>query len=165
MRRVLVSAGGFALVEPADGDVEAVRSGSDGAFDVDRDDRPISLPVNLGRAVVVDSAGELLGDVSWHQVQYGPSLGCAAWNMGIGLLPSARGRGAGSAAIRLLVEYLFASTDLDRVEASTDVENLPARRALAAAGLLEEGVLRGAQLRGGTRHDMVQFGLLRTDPR
>ncbi|MBM7770248.1 RimJ/RimL family protein N-acetyltransferase [Actinokineospora baliensis] len=164
MRRVLHGGGGFALAEPAEGDVERLRAASDGAFDVDPDPRPSLPPRDIGRAVVVDSdSGELLGDVSWHQVSYGPTRGCAAWNMGIGLLPSARGRGAGVGALRLLVEHLFATTDLDRVEASTDVTNVAARRAIAGAGLREEGVARGAQLRGGQRRDMVLFGLLRSD--
>ncbi|WP_018682722.1 GNAT family N-acetyltransferase [Actinokineospora enzanensis] len=164
MRVVLFVRGGFALAEPADGDVERLRAESDGAFDVDPDERSAPPPVNVDRAVVVDVAtGELLGDVSWHQVQYGRTHACGAWNMGIMLLPAARGRGVGSAAIRMVVEHLFATTDLDRVEASTDVDNLPAQRALAAAGMRREGVIRGAQLRGGVRRDLVAYGVLRSD--
>ncbi|SER79131.1 GNAT family N-acetyltransferase [Actinokineospora terrae] len=164
MRRLLASGGGFGLAEPAEGEVERLRAESDGAFDVDQDPRPTSRPIDLDRAVVIDLAtGELLGDVSWHLVSYGPTRACSAWNMGIGLLPSARGRGAGVAALRLLVGHLFATTDLDRLEASTDASNVPAQRALAGAGLLREGVARGAQLRGGERRDMVLYGVLRTD--
>ncbi|RLK60871.1 GNAT family N-acetyltransferase [Actinokineospora cianjurensis] len=164
MRRVLAADGGFGLAEPAEGEVDRLRAESDGAFDVDPDPRRSPPPNDIGRAVVIDTAtGELLGDVSWHQVSYGPTRGCTAWNMGIGLLPSARGRGAGVAALRLLVGHLFATTDLDRLEASTDVSNVPAQRALEAAGLLREGVARGAQLRGGERRDMALYGVLRSD--
>ncbi len=166
MRRVLAAAGGVALAVPAEADADAVAAGSDGAFDVDPDERPQAAPVGLVRAVVLDrDTGELLGQVSWHQVGWGRTRACAAWNVGIVLLPAARGRGAGAAALRLLVEHLFATEDLDRVEAATDVDNTAARRSLAAAGFREEGVVRGAQLRGGVRRDLVLCGLLRHDDR
>lgn len=162
MRRVLIAGGGLALAEPAPGDAERVAAGWDGAFDVDPDDRPHPPPATLRRASVLDG-DELLGTVSWHQVGWGRTRACAAWSVGIGLLPAARGRGAGVGALRLLVAHLFATTDLDRVEAATDVDNAPARRALEAAGFRAEGVVRGAQLRGGTRRDMVLLGVLRAD--
>ncbi|PPK69617.1 GNAT family protein [Actinokineospora auranticolor] len=164
MRTVLRSGGGFALVEATEADLELVRAGFDGAFDVDPDDRPVAPPSEIHRAVVVDQVtGAPLGDMSWHRVSWGRTYACGAWNMGIGLLPSARGRGAGAGALRLLVAHLFATTDLDRVEASTDVVNTAAQRAIEAAGLRREGVARGAQLRGGERRDMVMYGLLRSD--
>ncbi|GLZ42096.1 GNAT family protein [Actinokineospora sp. NBRC 105648] len=164
MRRVLAAAGGLTLAVPADGDAELMAAGWDSAFDVDPDDRPQAPPVGLVRAVLLDSpTSELLGQLSWHQVGWGRTRACAAWNLGIALLPAARGRGAGVGSLRLLIEHLFATTDLDRVEAATDVDNAAARRALTAAGLREEGIVRGAQLRGGVRRDLVLLGLLRSD--
>ena len=50
------------------------------------------------------TAGELVGEVSWHEVRKGPTSAC--WNIGIGLLVRARGRGYGTRAQRLLAEYL-----------------------------------------------------------
>lgn len=164
MRAHLIAGGGIALVEPAEGDEELMRRDWDDAFDVDPGEVPGPPPVALTRAAVVDAAtGELLGQVSWHQVAWGRTLACAAWNIGIGLLPAARGRGAGAWSFRLMARHLFATTDVDRVEGSTDVENTAARRAFLAAGFHEEGVVRGAQLRGGVRRDLVMFGLLRSD--
>jgi RimJ/RimL family protein N-acetyltransferase len=113
--------------------------------------------------VTSPDGSELLGDVSWHPVMYGPSRGCTAWNIGIVLLPSNRGKGHGTEVLRLLALYLFDSTDLDRVEASTDVANIPTQRALEKAGFIREGVLRGAQLRGGERRDMIAYSMLRSD--
>jgi hypothetical protein len=62
-----------------------------------------------------------------------------------------------------LVEYLFATTDVHRVEASTDVENIAEQRSLEKAGLRREGVVRGAQFRAGGYHDLVTYALLRDD--
>ena len=105
-----------------------------------------------------------LGTVSWHMERYGPNDGSAAWNIGILLVPEVRGRGYGTEAQRLVADYLFATTPVDRVEASTDVENLPEQRSLEKAGFIREAVLRGVQFRAGARHDLVNYARLRTDP-
>ena len=78
------------------------------------------------------------------------------WNIGIDLIPEGRGQGYGTEAQRLLADYLFAATEVNRVEASTDVENLPEQRSLEKAGFIREGVVRGAQFRAGTYHDLMQ---------
>jgi RimJ/RimL family protein N-acetyltransferase len=86
-----------------------------------------------------------------------------AWNMGIGLAPTVRGRGVGSIAQRLLAEYLFATSDVIRIEASTDVTNAPEQRALERAGFRREGVLRQAQQRADGPHDLFSYSILRSD--
>ena len=65
---------------------------------------------------------------------------------------------------RALAAELFATTDVHRVEASTDVENVAEQRALEKAGFVREGIQRGAQFRAGGRHDLVTYSRLRTDP-
>jgi RimJ/RimL family protein N-acetyltransferase len=75
--------------------------------------------------------------------------------------PEARGRGAGTAAQRLLVRYLFAHTQVARVEAATEVENIAERRALEKAGFTREGVMRGYSFRDGHWRDMVLYSVLR----
>ena len=107
---------------------------------------------------------EPVGLVSWHRVAYGPNPGSAAWNIGISLIPAARGRGIGSEAQRMVADYLFVATEVGRVEASTDVTNLAEQRALERAGFIREGLLRGAQERNGIKHDLVNYARLRTDP-
>jgi RimJ/RimL family protein N-acetyltransferase len=118
----------------------------------------------IGRSIVVrNEDGAAIGHVSWHAVHYGPNPGSAAWNIGIQLVPDARGRGCGSEAQRLLARHLFATTDLDRVEAITDAENTAELRALARAGFTREGILRGAQLRTEGRRDVVICSVLRDE--
>ena len=107
---------------------------------------------------------ELIGTVGWHKVNYGPGPKSEAWNFGIELRPEARGQGLGAEAQRLLAEFLFATYDLDRVEASTDVENIPEQRSLEKAGFVREGIQRGAQFRAGAHHDLVTYSRLRDDP-
>jgi RimJ/RimL family protein N-acetyltransferase len=123
------------------------------------------LDDNYGRlAVAVGASPEssmCVGDVSWNRAVTGPTS--SSWNIGIALAPSARGRGYGSAAQRMLAEYLFAHTQLNRVEASTDVDNVAERRALEKAGFTYEGVLRGACFRHGQWRDMASYSMIRSD--
>jgi RimJ/RimL family protein N-acetyltransferase len=108
--------------------------------------------------------GKPIGTVGWHKVMNGPNPESVAWNIGISLLPEARGRGYGAEAQRQLAAYLFATTDVNRVEASTDVDNLAEQRALEKAGFLRDGALRGAQFRAGAYHDLFVYSRLRDDP-
>jgi RimJ/RimL family protein N-acetyltransferase len=113
--------------------------------------------------VVRSSDGTPVGRVEWHAERYGPNRGSRAWNIGIILMPAQRGRGYGSEAQRLLAGYLFETTDAMRVEAGTDVENIAEQHALEKAGFVREGILRSAQFRAGTYHDMVIYSRVRTD--
>jgi RimJ/RimL family protein N-acetyltransferase len=108
--------------------------------------------------------GQPIGTVAWHEVHYGPPPTSRAWNIGISLIPEARGQGLGGIAQRLLAEYLFDTTDANRVEASTDVENMAEQRALEKVGFVREGIQRGAQFRAGSHHDLVTYSRLRDEP-
>ena len=108
--------------------------------------------------------GAPIGTLGWRRVTvYGPSPTSDAWQIGIELIPSARGQSLGSEAQRLLADYLFAATDVNRVEASTDVDNLPEQRSLEKAGYCREGVMRRAQFRRGAYHDLAYYSRLRDD--
>ena len=109
-------------------------------------------------------SGTPIGTVGWHKVVNGPNPESTAWNIGITLVPEARGRGYGAEAQRQLAAYLFETTGVNRVEASTDVENLAEQRSLEKAGFRREGIARGAQFRAGAYHDLVTYSRLRDDP-
>lgn len=114
-----------------------------------------------GGTLVVLGGGAPVGLVSWHQVRTAPSS--FTWNIGIALQSTGRGQGYGTAAQRALVEYLFAYTMANRVEACTETENLAEQRALEKVGFQREGVRRGCAFRDGQWRDMVVYGLVRGD--
>ena len=115
-----------------------------------------------GQLIVETVAGrEPVGTVSWHAVRYGPNPESTAWNIGINLIPSARGRGLGAVAQRMLADYLFAHTSVNRIEAMTDVENVAEQRSLEKAGFTREGTAVGAQYRAGAWHDLVVYSIVR----
>jgi RimJ/RimL family protein N-acetyltransferase len=108
---------------------------------------------------------EPVGTVSWRAVHYGPNPESLAWNIGIALIPEARGRGFGTEAQGLLVEHLFATSLVNRIEAMTDAANAAEQRSLEKAGFHREGVLVGAQFRAGAWHDLVVYSVVRAaDP-
>ncbi|MCW2606240.1 MAG: hypothetical protein JWO60_933 [Frankiales bacterium] len=123
----------------------------------------LPLPPGSGELVVTDGGDRLLGSVGWRPVTYGPNAGSLALDIGISLHATARGKGHGSRAQRMLAEHLFVTTGVRRVQASTDVDNLPEQRALERAGFVREGVLRAAQWRLGAPHDLVGYSRLRSD--
>jgi RimJ/RimL family protein N-acetyltransferase len=63
----------------------------------------------------------------------------------------------------MLAEYLFRTFPVHRLQASTDVTNVPEQKALERAGFVREGIYRGAQWRQGEWHDLVSYSRLRTD--
>lgn len=162
-RDVVAESDSVALAEPTDEDRLAAGEIPE-PFAVDPDPRPIGIPVSSATLAVLRNR-RFAGWVSWWVVLHGPQYPCQAWMVGIALRPEHRGRGVGMIAQRLLVDHLFATTDLDRVEAETDVDNIAERRALERAGFASEGVVRGAQLRGGVRRDLVRYAVLRADRR
>ena len=107
--------------------------------------------------------GEPIGTVGWHKVGYGPNPESDAMNVGIELLPDARGQGYGGEAQAQLAAFLFAETSVNRIEAQTDIENTAEQRSLEKAGFRREGIARRSQFRAGSFHDLVTFARLRDD--
>jgi RimJ/RimL family protein N-acetyltransferase len=58
---------------------------------------------------------------------------------------------------------LFAHTQVNRIEATTEITNVAEQRALEKAGFTREGILRGATFRQGRWHDQVIYSVLRDE--
>jgi RimJ/RimL family protein N-acetyltransferase len=116
-----------------------------------------------GGTLIVARGDQRLGLVTWQRRPITvPSSYC--WEIGIILLPEARGRGYGTQAQRLLSRYLFAHTTVHRIWAGTEVGNIAEQRALEKAGFTREGITRATGWRDGAWRDGVIYSLLRTDP-
>ncbi|MEV0621493.1 GNAT family protein [Nonomuraea sp. NPDC050404] len=104
------------------------------------------------------ATGAFAGHLQLMQVV--PVLGQAM--IGYSLVPSFRGRGYMTRAVRLLVEWAFAHTALHRIVAGTDVANAASHAVLERAGFRRESVQRELfPRRDGTRADDVHWVLLR----
>jgi len=114
-----------------------------------------------GGTLIVLHDTDRVGHVSWRKVRTGPTA--FGWAIAVGLAPDFRGRGYGSEAQRLLVRYLFAHTQVNRIEATTEITNVAEQRALEKAGFTREGILRGTTFRQGRWHDHVIYSVLRDE--
>ncbi|MFI5913000.1 GNAT family N-acetyltransferase [Dactylosporangium sp. NPDC051541] len=112
--------------------------------------------------LIVQAGGAVAGSVLWNRQSYGVRT-WSCWNIGIALLAPYRGRGIGAVAQRLLTEYLFDTTPVERVEAYTDVENVAEQRALEKAGFTREGLIRSAQFREGRWRSLYLYSLIRDE--
>lgn len=110
---------------------------------------------------VVDADDRPLGWVSWRHGALGAQEW--VWEIGAFLFPEHRGRGAGAAAYRLLVDHLFATTAAHRLSAWTEMDNLAEQRALETCGFVREGLARQTAFRSGRWFDSFIYGLLRQD--
>ena len=88
-----------------------------------------------------------------------------AGEIGYWCAPWARGRGVMSAAVRLVRDWAFDELDMERLELTTDVDNIDSQRVAQAAGFRREGVMRGYLTARGRRSDDVLFGMVPGDPR
>jgi ribosomal-protein-alanine N-acetyltransferase len=112
---------------------------------------------------VVLADGTVAGIASWHARERGASPG-SCLEIGMALLPEYRGQGIGTAAHRLLVDYLLRFTTVHRLEAFTETGNFAEQKVLERAGFTREGVLRETFFRDGAWRDAVVYGLLRQQP-
>jgi len=122
---------------------------------------PEAIGDTKGLLAVVDDDNEIVGDVSWIRLGNGPPPQGYCYNIGVWIAPEHRGHGHGAEAQRQLAAYLFDHFYLERVEASTEVDNVGEQRALEKAGFTREGVLRHAWFRAGAWRDIVLYSKLR----
>jgi RimJ/RimL family protein N-acetyltransferase len=113
--------------------------------------------------VIADSASRtLVGTIAIHRRPDEP--GKAA--VGYWLAPEARGRGAATRAVRLVVRWAFTvEPNLIRMELLTLVGNEASGRVALRAGFAREGVLRRYLPFRGELVDAVMFAQLRDDPK
>ena len=83
--------------------------------------------------------------------------------VGFWLVPEARGRGLGSRAVALAVDWAFETLDLLRVEMTTTPDNAAVFALARRLGFTHEGVLRKRNVERGRRVDVVWFGVLREE--
>ena len=115
-----------------------------------------------GGVLMVVCGAERLGFVNWHRQPSTP--GAYYWEIGMALLPEARGHGYGTQALRLVARYLFAHTTAHRLEATIEAGNVASRRMVEKAEFTQEGVMRETGWRDGAWRDAIIHSLLRTDP-
>jgi RimJ/RimL family protein N-acetyltransferase len=126
-------------------------STTDGKFVVDPSDQD-----NLPFSVVDLESGELVGAATLWGID--THHRCA--HIGLGLLPSARGKGYGTDVVAVLCHYGFVVRGLQRLQVETLPDNTGMLRSAERNGFVREGVLRSSAWVLGEFMDEVILGLL-----
>jgi ribosomal-protein-alanine N-acetyltransferase len=106
--------------------------------------------------VIEKKDGSKVGSVSHRPVGKAQEIGYA-------ILPSERKKGSCSEAVMIMVDYLFLSKDIGRVQAHTDVRNEGSQKVLGKAGFKKEGVIRKGAFFYGELRDCCLYSILREE--
>jgi RimJ/RimL family protein N-acetyltransferase len=113
-----------------------------------------------------------LKDAQWFFVQNkeGSKIGYAAHfqaagetELGYFIIPAQRRKGYVTEAIKIIVDYLFLSKDIVRIQAKADPENTASWKALEKAGFTREGILRKTFYCRGKWTDDCIYSILREE--
>ncbi len=120
----------------------------------------------------LEKAYDNLKDAQWFFVQKkdGTKIGYAAHFISAGeteigyfVVPGERRKGYVSEAITIMIDYLFLSKHIVRIQAKADSENIASWRALEKAGFKREGLIRKSVfIRGKWRDDCI-YSILREE--
>jgi len=106
---------------------------------------------------ILSADGRFLGGCGLNQID---ELHRRA-NLGYWVRSSATGRGVAPAAVRQLVRWAFANTELIRLEVLASTQNARSLRVAEKSGAWREGVLRKRLIVHGAAHDAVVFSFVR----
>jgi len=79
------------------------------------------------------------------------------------LLSEERGKGYGSEAVQIMVDYLFLHKDIVRIQAETHPDNIASQRVLEKAGFMKEGLIRKSFFSRGIYRDTAMWSILREE--
>ena len=83
--------------------------------------------------------------------------------IGYAVVPGERRKGYCTEAAQLMVDYLFLSKDIARIQATTHVRNEVSQKVLQKVGFRREGTLRKAIQVRGENTDLVMFSIIREE--
>lgn len=116
--------------------------------------------------------GNLRGSEQWFLIEMkdGVKVGqvmCVPsgphFSVGFRVLPGMRNKGYCTEAVVLLVDYLFLSKNIVRVEAECNPKNVASQRVLEKAGFKKEGIVRKAVFIHGEWIDGIGYSILREE--
>jgi ribosomal-protein-alanine N-acetyltransferase len=116
-------------------------------------------PTLFRLGLVMKTTGNLIGTVGFYGIDRVNKRAIA----GADLKKEYWGKGLMSEALRALIRFGFMEMGLNRIEASTDPQNLRSLRLIERCGFSREGVLRQKSYYKGGFHDDVIYSLLKEE--
>ena len=110
--------------------------------------------------LICNEHGAVIGDVVHFQAKRYSTAREIGWTIHD---PENRNRGYATEAVTALIDYLFKSFPVNRIECSTATQNDASIRLAEKCGLIREGILRGLVFVGGVYVDDMVLSILRSD--
>jgi len=123
-------------------------------------DNPSNMEILIEwkRFVIQKKDGTKIG-IIWHMVNQPYRV----MEIGCFLVPSQRGKGYGAEATQLMLDYLFLSKNIGRIQAYTNAKNKTAQRVLEKVSFRVEGTVRKLLLVRGVWTDYYLLSILREE--
>jgi RimJ/RimL family protein N-acetyltransferase len=83
--------------------------------------------------------------------------------IGYAMLPTERNKGYGTEAITIIVDYLFLTKQIVRIQATTDTRNKASAKVLEKNGFKREGTIRKMEFVRGQWRDEYLYSILREE--
>lgn len=109
--------------------------------------------------VIVDHEDRFLGGCCLNQINLVDRMA----NLGYWVRTSATGRGVATQAVKLLAEFAFSRTNLERLEIICAINNKASQQVAQNVGAVKEGILRERLFLHGEAHDATIYSILRSE--
>ncbi len=113
-----------------------------------------------GRMVITDKNDAVLGIIGFFKTMHYSN----SYELGAILYkPESRGKGIMGEALRIFCAYLFELKNIERLQATCDVDNKASFGVLTKCGFKQEGIMRKAIFNKGRHEDLILLSLMRED--
>jgi RimJ/RimL family protein N-acetyltransferase len=113
-----------------------------------------------GEFIIEKKDGSKIGFV-WHFTTVHPAV--KLLEIGYFMVPSETGKGYCSEAAKIIVDYLFLSKEIVRIQAFTDLRNVASQKVLEKVGFSREGIARKSIFNRGEWRDACLYSILREE--
>jgi RimJ/RimL family protein N-acetyltransferase len=119
-------------------------------------------PSEIQQFIIEKKDSSKIGFIAnFHVLHLG--TGTKQLEVGYILVPGERGKGYGTEAVGIMVDYLFLSRENMRIQAQTDTRNMASQRILEKTGFRKEGTLRKSWFLRGELRDCYLYSILREE--
>ena len=106
--------------------------------------------------LILKKAGDIIGSIMHFPV--GDLM-----EIGYGIVTKERRKGYCTEAVKIMVDYLFLSKKIIRIQAHTDIRNRASERVLEKSGFKKEGIIRKLSFIRGKWRDIALYSILREE--
>jgi RimJ/RimL family protein N-acetyltransferase len=125
-------------------------------------EKMLENPSDFKVFIVEKKDGSKIGFIAHFNVLH-LGTGTKQLEIGYSLVPSERGKGYCSEAVKIMVDYLFLSREVMRIQAQTDQRNMASQKVLEKAGFKKEGLLRNNFYMRGEWTDDYIYSIIREE--